>query len=57
MNDEHLTEEEIASLSSDEAFEKLIGMLKEMSHDEMLEFYCLIKGYIAAHDGKNPYIS
>lgn len=57
MNDEHLTEEEIASLSSDEAFEKLIGMLKEMSHDEMLEFYYLINGYIAAHDGKNSYTS
>lgn len=57
MNDEHSTEEEIASLSSDDAFEKLIGMLKEMSQDEMLEFYYLIKGYKAAHDGKNPYTS
>lgn len=55
MDEQHLPEEEI--LSSDEAFEKLISMLKEMSHDELLEFYNLIKIYNAIHGDSRPYVS
>lgn len=57
MKKQHLTEDEIASLSSDEAFERLGGMLKEMSHDEMLEFYNLIQVYKAIHGDSSPYTS
>lgn len=47
MDNKELPKEEIEALSSDEAFEKLIGMIKEMSRDELIEFMGVIETYKA----------
>lgn len=47
MDDKELSKEETETLSSDEAFEKLIGMIREMSRDELIEFMGVIKTYKA----------
>lgn len=47
MNKKQLSEEEITLLSSDECFKRLIDMMKEMSHDELIEFMGVIETYKA----------
>lgn len=51
MTDKELSKEEIATLSPDEAFEKLIGIIKEMSHDELVEFSKAIEIYKSLNEG------
>ncbi len=49
MDKKQLLEEEIARYSSDECFKQLISMIKEMSRDELIEFYALTEAYKAFH--------
>ncbi len=53
MNRKQLSEQEIASLTSDECFERLIGMIKEMSRDELIEFYSITEAYKTFHSDTN----
>lgn len=54
MDKKKLSEEEIAQYSSDECFEQLISMTKEMSRDELIEFYALTEAYKAFHIESDP---
>lgn len=47
MDKKQLSEAEIASLTPDECFEQLIGQMKEMSREELMEFAVAIKAYKA----------
>lgn len=44
-----ISEKEITSLSQEECFNTLIGMIKEMSREELIEFYVLTETYKAFH--------
>lgn len=57
MDNHKLSEEEIASLSQEECFNKLIGMIKEMSREELIEFMQLTEMYKALHNGTSLYTS
>lgn len=50
MNSKSLSEEKIASLSQDKCFDKLIGMIKEMSREELIEFYGVVEAYKASQN-------
>lgn len=49
MDKKKLSEEEISRYSSDECLKQLISMTKEMSRDELIEFYALTEAYKAFH--------
>lgn len=57
MSEKHLFEEEIASLTSDECYEYLVGIIKEMTRDELIEFYSVIEAYRAFHGDKDSHTS
>lgn len=57
MDNKELSEEEISSLSQEECFNKLIGMIKEMSREELIEFMQLTEMYKALHNGTSLYTS
>lgn len=50
MSEKQLSEEEIVSLPSDECFNRLISAMKEMSREELIEFYSLTKAYKASRN-------
>lgn len=50
MSEKQLSEEEIASLSPDECFDRLISTVKEMSREELIEFYSLTEAYKASRN-------
>lgn len=49
MNGDNLTEEKILSLSSEECFDQLIDMIKNMSREELIEFMRIVEVYKALH--------
>lgn len=57
MSNQELSEKEIISLSQDECFNRLIGMIKGMSREELIEFAGVIKIYKALHNSTNSYTS
>lgn len=53
MDNHELLEEKIASLSPDECFDTLIGMIREMSREELIAFAGVTKTYKTLHINKD----